>query len=322
MPEQKSLTPQERARQKKWMKRGILASALVALVSVCALVFLLVDSLIAKNAHREILERFIIEELVDAPGTVTPDIRKQWDGSGATLKVDFAALVGANSDTVAWLQVPGTDISYPVLHAADNDFYTTHGFDRTTDTRGAIFLEASNAAAFADRNSIIYGHAMRDTTMFGSLRAHFLADAKETVDPFFYLYLPDGRVNRYLVFSYYDTGDASDAYSTFTADDAYDYYVYYAQTLSQAGVTWEELLRTAGVTDPAGAAQEEREGAAAVDPAEDGREGAAADGVPAPEADSIFAERPPIVTLSTCVGPSGSSRRFVVHGVLAGSVVR
>lgn len=291
------------------MKRGILASAVIALVSVCALVILFVNYLIARNAHREILERFIIEEFVEAPGAITYDIRKKWDGSGATLKVDFAALQEANSDTVAWLQIPRTDISYPVLHADDNDFYTTHGFDKTANTHGAIFLEATNDTSFSDRNSIIYGHAMRDTTMFGSLRAHFSASAEESADPFFYLYLPDGRVNRYLVFSYYDTGDASDAYSTFTADDAYDYYVYYAQTLSQAGVTWEELLRSAGVTDAAGDAEEEREGAST-------------DGASAPKADSIFAGRPPIVTLSTCIGPSGSSRRFVVHGVFCGSVVR
>ena len=321
MKQPRVLSATERDRQKKWINRGILASALVALVSVCAIIYLLMDTRRARSAHEDLLEQFVTEDAsLTATGSVL-NVRGDWDGSGANLQVNFPELMNASGDVVAWLQVPQTTISYPVMHNPDNDFYATHGFGGESDTHGAIFLEATNAPAMTDRNSIIYGHAMRDTTMFGSLRAHFLADAGETLDPFFYLYLPDGRVNRYLVFSYYDTGDSSDTYATFTADDAYDYYVYYAQTLSQAGVTWEELLRSAGVTDPAGAAQEEREGAAA-DPAEDEREGAAADGVPAPEADSIFAERPPIVTLSTCVGPSGSSRRFVVHGVLAGSVVR
>lgn len=309
MKQPHSLSAEEKKRQKKWIDRGILASALVALVSVCAIIYLLTDTFKARSAHQELLERFVTEDVSHASAGNTVDVRKEWDGSGATLQVNFPELMNASGDVVAWLQVPNTTISYPVMQTPDNDFYATHGFSGESDKHGAIFLEATNSPAMTDLNSIIYGHAMRDTTMFGSLRAHFLADEGETVDPFFYLYLPDGRVNRYLVFSYYDTGDNSDTYATFSADDAYDYYVYYAQTLSQAGVTWEELLRSAGVTDPAGAAHEEREGAAA-------------DSAPTPEEDSIFAERPPIVTLSTCIGPSGSSRRFVVHGVLAGSVVR
>ena len=96
----------------------------------------------------------------------------------------------------------------------------------------------------------------------------------------YHLYLPDGSINRYRVFSFYETDKDSDTYLTFTDDNAYDWYVHYARTVSEAG-------ENVGDTELS------------------------------PE---VFLSRPPIVTLSTCSGPAGTSMRFVVHGVLDGQM--
>ncbi|MBR0173782.1 MAG: class B sortase [Lachnospiraceae bacterium] len=154
---------------------------------------------------------------------------------------------------------------------------------------GSIYLECTNATAFTDRNSLIYGHNMRDKSMFGALQERFLQEGNYLSMPFFYVYLPDGTVNRYFIFSYYETSVGSDTFSTFTEDDAYDYYVYYAKTLTEAKEEASAVLEQAGVADAV------------------------------TEAGALFAERAPIVTLSTCAGPSGTTKRFVVHGVLYGT---
>ena len=45
---------------------------------------------------------------------------------------DYQSLIAMNSDCVGWIQIPGTDINYPVVQAADNEFYLTHNFNRET----------------------------------------------------------------------------------------------------------------------------------------------------------------------------------------------
>ena len=252
---------------------GIGGSALILVCAICALIWVFIDYQLAKNTYTEVRERAVIlmtdEEKTDAADTAPAD-DAGWDGTGAALTVDFKQLLSENKDTIAWLDVPAADISYPVLYAPDNDYYANRSFDGLESASGAIYLECTNAVTFDDRNSFIYGHNMRDKSMFGRLQERFQEAGVYEAQPYFYLYLPDGSVNRYHVYSYYETSTGTDTYSTFTEDDAYDYYMYLTRTLSET----QETVEISG--------------------------------------------RPPIVTLSTCAGPSGTVKRFVVHGVLDG----
>lgn len=90
--------------------------------------------------------------------------------------VDFAALRAVNPDCVAWLDIPGTTISYPVVQAADNTYYLTRTFGGKTNRAGSIFMDYRNQADFSDRNTIIYGHNLLDGNMFAGL-VDFLDDS-------------------------------------------------------------------------------------------------------------------------------------------------
>lgn len=57
---------------------------------------------------------------------------------------DYQSLIAMNSDCVGWIQITGTDINYPVVQAADNEFYLTHNFNRETAACGAIFMDYRN----------------------------------------------------------------------------------------------------------------------------------------------------------------------------------
>lgn len=85
---------------------------------------------------------------------------------------DFDKLHEVNPDIYAWLTVPGTAISYPVVRSGDDketDYYLTHTVDGVSGLPASIYSEKENAADFSDFNTVIYGHNMKDGTMFRDL---------------------------------------------------------------------------------------------------------------------------------------------------------
>ena len=84
-------------------------------------------------------------------------------------QVDFAKLKERNSDTVGYIKVKGTNIDYPVVKAKDNSYYLNHNFYKEYNSAGWIFADYRNKYDGTDRNLVIYGHNMRDGSMFGSM---------------------------------------------------------------------------------------------------------------------------------------------------------
>lgn len=84
-------------------------------------------------------------------------------------QIDFESLRQINPDIVAWVVIPGADISYPVVQAANNDKYLSTSFAGKNSGAGAIFLDCDCSSSFDSDRSIIYGHNMRDGTMFAGL---------------------------------------------------------------------------------------------------------------------------------------------------------
>lgn len=86
--------------------------------------------------------------------------------------VDLEALQAVNPDVAGWIAIPGTEISYPLIRPRDNETYLTHSWDMTATSAGAIFLDYRAAWDPRGFNTIVYGHNMRNGTMFGSLRSY------------------------------------------------------------------------------------------------------------------------------------------------------
>ena len=75
-----------------------------------------------------------------------------------------------NGDIVGWLTIPNTHVDYPFVLAADNDFYLRRNIYKKQATAGSIFMDYRCAADFSGFNTIIYGHNMKNSGMFGDLR--------------------------------------------------------------------------------------------------------------------------------------------------------
>lgn len=125
--------------------------------------------------------------------------------------VDFTALQGINDDIVGWLKVGALDISYPVTQASDNDYYLHLTFELVQNTAGCIFVDYQNRPDFQDDNTIVYGHNMKDGSMFGTLK-NFVQDGVYESDPYFWIYTPE-RIYKYEIFNCSTVGAVSNTYT-------------------------------------------------------------------------------------------------------------
>lgn len=145
--------------------------------------------------------------------------------------VDIMALREVNRDIIAWLWVDDTDISYPVLHTVNNETYLNTAYDGTKSSSGSIFMNAYNAADFTDQNTLIYGHHMRDQSMFGKLL--------EFEDPVYlenhrtFTIYTDTKILHYEIFAAYVTYSASYVY-TDHFDYTWDFYDFIDQSLASS----------------------------------------------------------------------------------------
>ncbi len=85
------------------------------------------------------------------------------------ISVDFDALKKENGDVIGWLYCENTPINYPVVQSEDNDYYLRRGLDGKHLYSGTLFADYRSAGDFSGKNTLIYGHNMKNAEMFGSL---------------------------------------------------------------------------------------------------------------------------------------------------------
>ena len=120
--------------------------------------------------------------------------------------INFQTLQEINTDIYAWIRIPDTKIDYPIAQrAGDDSFYLNHDMYQEPRFAGCIYTEDCNSKDFLDPNTVIYGHNMKNQSMFQNL--HIFSD-QEFFDshPDVYIYTPEG-VLRYKVFAAYTYDD-------------------------------------------------------------------------------------------------------------------
>lgn len=122
-------------------------------------------------------------------------------------EVDFAGLQeNTNEDIYAWLYIPGTEIDYPILqHPLDNTYYLNRNLDGSAGYPGCIYTENYNAKDFSDANTVVYGHNMKNGTMFAGL--HKYEDSRFFEEnPYVYVYTEAGLFV-YEIFAAYESSN-------------------------------------------------------------------------------------------------------------------
>ena len=104
---------------------------------------------------------------------------------------NFDKLWDLNPDVIGYLQIPDSNIDYPVLQSLERrDYYLKRNIDGSTGFPGCIFAENINSGDFSDAATILYGHNMQNGTMFGQLKKYFEEDFREE-HKYIFVYQPD-----------------------------------------------------------------------------------------------------------------------------------
>lgn len=131
------------------------------------------------------------------------------------IEVDFDKLKSVNEDVVGWIYVDALpDISYPIVKGKDNQTYLHQTYEKNYNFAGTIFVDYENSGDFSDCNTLVYGHNMKNGSMFGHLKKFREDDKLYKQDKYFWILTPE-RNYRYEIITAYTTSVNSDTYTLF-----------------------------------------------------------------------------------------------------------
>ncbi|MCI8608435.1 MAG: class B sortase [Firmicutes bacterium] len=119
--------------------------------------------------------------------------------------VDLEELQEKNEDIIGWIYMEDTVVDYPLLQGTNNYYYLDKTYEKKYLASGSIYLDSRNESDMTDSYSIIYGHNMRNHTMFGDLD-WFMEEEYLKGHPYIYILLPKGRWLKYEIFSVHRAG--------------------------------------------------------------------------------------------------------------------
>lgn len=145
--------------------------------------------------------------------------------------INWTAFKNTNQDCVGVISIPEMDIWYPVVqnHEDDSSYYLNHTYAKEKNAAGAIFLDYLFSDDFADNHSILFGHNMKNMTMFGSLKT--LVENEWTQPVYLYIYTPE-QILIYRVYAAYLTSPDSTVYYAQLPDSLYA--TYYEEAIQNA----------------------------------------------------------------------------------------
>lgn len=200
------------------MKKNVLYISLTSFILLIALLILLKISISRINQWKnDNKENENIQEKIKENAIIQEDANQD-----SEYKVNFESLKSINSDTIGWLDVPGTNINYSVVHTNNNNYYLTHNFNKEYNTSGWIFADESNKFDGTDKNTVIYGHNVRDGSMFGSLKNVINAEWYNNTENYNIKFITEKSEKIYRVFSVYQI-EAEDYYIQTSFDNTKEF---------------------------------------------------------------------------------------------------
>ncbi len=112
----------------------------------------------------------VIEDIREEYSAVKSNTDKNDDGQYQS----FNNLISKNEDTMGWINIPGTEVDNPVVLHTDNEFYLNHNFLKEKSRYGTLFFDSQSSISSigVSQNLVVYGHEMKDGSMFGSLKRY------------------------------------------------------------------------------------------------------------------------------------------------------
>ena len=157
------------------------------------------EELAAEQQQEQILEEFTQDVTPEAEASEKPEL--------AELPIDFEGLWEINPEIYAWIEVPDTKINYPILQheGEDQGYYLTRDLYGKSNQAGSIYTEDYNNKDFQDYHTVLYGHNMKNGSMFHNVRyfadREFFEEHREL-----YVYMPE-KILKYEIIACYEYDD-------------------------------------------------------------------------------------------------------------------
>ena len=215
MEENKNNTQKQPEQKKKKKSDVLLTIALIVAIAVfCYAAFNLyhiyTEYKKGTDEYNQIEEMAVTERDADSAEVAGPSAQLK-----PPIEVDFDKLKSVNEDVVGWIYVDALpDISYPIVKGKDNQTYLHQTYEKNYNFAGTIFVDYENSGDFSDCNTLVYGHNMKNGSMFGHLKKFREDDKLYKQDKYFWILTPE-RNYRYEIITAYTTGVNSDTYTLF-----------------------------------------------------------------------------------------------------------
>lgn len=207
-----------RQNSKKPKKKGDIVLTLALIVAVAVFCFAAYNLFHIYTEYKKGTDEYNhIEQMAvteRAPES-TEEASDTEQGPQPPFDVDFATLQGVNPDVVGWIYIEALDgISYPVVQGEDNEEYLHTTYEKNYNFAGTIFIDYENSRDFTDCNTLVYGHNMKNGSMFGRLKNFSEDQTTYEKSKYFWIFTPE-KDYRYEIISAYTTGVNSDTYTLF-----------------------------------------------------------------------------------------------------------
>lgn len=216
----------KRRKIKLLIRRIVFATALIVfIVSSVMLIKTLIGYGKADKIYNDVESSVFSGLAEDAQNAAVP-VEPQTDASGTIIETaasptsvllqgyNHDALVAINADSVGYFQIPALNINLPVVQGDDNSYYLSHTITGENSKNGTLFIDYRCADGIESSNAIIYGHNMKDGSMFGTLnrfqRSDFFANENNR---YVYFYIED-KIYKYEIYSVHTTPSTSSTYAS------------------------------------------------------------------------------------------------------------
>lgn len=236
--------------KKNWLNIGIILGAVIMVIAAVNIGLSMLDYQKASTIYDDLEQDYVIlmdqEKKEDKNQSAsqgqtsqeTPDVAEiPWN---EMVTVNMEGLQELNPDIKGWIYFENETISYPILQGKDNDEYIRTTYNGKEATAGSIFMDVDNKADFTDNHTLIYGHNMKDLTMFGKLK-YYKTDEDYFPEHKYFQIITNNKKLRYQVFAYKEVEDDSLIYAVYSNSNT-DFYKFAKNVISSANQCPEGVI--------------------------------------------------------------------------------
>ena len=236
--------------KKNWLNIGIILGAIIMVIAAVNIGLSLLDYQKASIVYDDLEQDYVIvadqEKKEDKSQPASQEQTSQEAPEVAEIpwnemvKVNMEGLQELNPDIKGWIYFENETISYPILQGKDNEEYIRTTYNGKKATAGSIFMDVENKADFTDNHTLIYGHNMKDLTMFGKLK-YYKTDEDYFPDHKYFQIITSNKKLRYQVFAYKEVEEDSLIYAVYSNSNT-DFYKFAKNVISSANQCPEGVI--------------------------------------------------------------------------------